>query len=101
WVQQTLPSEAIGKGLAKYISGTPNNVHVVLGDGSGILRFDGTSWNIIYTDTSDLVGPLTLLAPTEGYYVTCMGWGRWNGSNWQFHGRQFDFCDVHGLWGTR
>src|SRR2546430_3590270 len=42
-----------------------------------------------------------MLSPNEGYYVTCWGWGRWDGSSWRFYGRQFDSCDVQGTWAIR
>ena len=104
WGEDPLPSPSPGSPLGK-ISGTPGNVHVMAwtsGYVGNLLRFDGTNWNTIFTSSYD--NPprgLTVLSPNEGYFVGCWGWGRWDGLNWQWHGRQFDFCDVTDCWGVR
>jgi len=107
WAPQALPAEVGVNGLAD-ISGTPGNVHVIVGgDAAGnhrIIRFDGTNWSIVFTGNSDATGKpngLTLLSANEGYFVTCWGWGRWNGVSWTFNGIQFDFCDIASVWGVR
>lgn len=99
WEEQRLPGELGNHALAT-ISGTPGNVH--LNDSGGhIFRFDGSGWSTVFSDPAEFVYALTLLTGTEGYYVTCWGWGRWDGGGWAFHGVQFDFCDVSALWGVR
>lgn len=99
WVQQILPPETTGQQLGT-ISGTVSNVQVVVSDGS-IIRFDGAAWTTIFSDPVESVNALTVPSAGEGYYVTCWGWGFWNGSKWQFNGRQFDFCDVSATWALR
>ncbi|MEE9284748.1 MAG: hypothetical protein V3V35_03360 [Dehalococcoidia bacterium] len=99
WTPQVLPAEVGVKSVGD-ISGTPGNVHAEVA-ASDIIRFDGSAWQHIYMNPH---GPysLTLLSANEGYYVTCWGWGSWDGVSWSFNGVQFDFCDVwNGLWGTR
>jgi PKD repeat protein len=103
WVQQTLPAESSGF-LLTSIKGSAGNLHVRANrDGYSpnyIFRFNGINWDT-FEIASDHFPPLTMLSDTEGYYLTCWGWGRWNGSTWQYHGDQFDFCDVYDMWGTR
>ncbi|MBI1877252.1 MAG: hypothetical protein HYR94_03300, partial [Chloroflexi bacterium] len=97
WTPQVLPAE-VGFNDLIDISGTPGNVHVIAGI-NHILRFDGTSWSTLFSGFTDDQGKpyaLTLLSATEGYFVSCWGWGRWNGTSWTFNGRQFDFCDITG-----
>ena len=95
WVPQILPAE-VGTNAVRDISGTSGNVHVA---GPGfILRFDGASWS---THSATDVAALTILSATEGYFTECWGWGKWNGTSWQFNGRQFDFCDIQDSWGIR
>lgn len=96
WTLQTVP----GSGDFWKISGTPNNVHVVR-QGRGIVRFDGSQWQQVFNDSVNPVYTLTVLGPAEGYYVTCWGWGTWNGSQWQYHAQGFDFCDIYDTWAMR
>jgi len=101
WSEQTLPSAATNESLGfGYFGGTENNVHLNIGAGD-ILRFDGTNWNMIYSEPNRGVYGLTLVGTNEGYYVTCNGWGNWNGTNWQSHSGSIG-CDVYGgVWGLR
>ena len=96
FVDQALPAEAITNEVREF-AGTTDNVHAIV-DGGRIIRFDGAAWNLIYEDGIENVRAHTMLNPNEGYYVTCWGWGSWDGSSWRFFGRQFDFCDVSGTW---
>ena len=97
WALQSLPPV---NGYLRKLSGTANNIHVNT-QGGQIIRFDGTAWSISFSDAVDYPYTLDVSAATEGYYVTCWGWGRWNGSQWSFTGRQFDFCDVYDTWWMR
>ncbi|MBI2913102.1 MAG: hypothetical protein HYY03_04200, partial [Chloroflexi bacterium] len=101
WTPQVLPAEVGVNGLGD-ISGTPGNVHVIVG-GVRIIRFDGIGWSTIFTSPFVNANPyaLTVLSANEGYYVTCWGWGSWNGVSWTFNGVQFDFCDLAAVWGIR
>ena len=99
FIEQTLPPEAVNNFLRNF-AGTPNNVQVGT-EGGNIIRFNGTSWTTVYSNPNEDVYALTMLSPTEGYFVTCWGWGQWDGSQWQFHGRQFDFCDLADTWAVR
>lgn len=99
WTQQTLPPETAGQQLGT-VGGTVSNIQVVVSDGS-IIRFDGAAWTTIFSDPVESVNAHTMLSATEGYYVTCWGWGAWNGARWRFNGRQFDFCDVSATWALR
>ena len=97
WVSQVLPPE-VGTNNLGIISGTPENVHVQVQGAWYIIRFDGSTW----TAYEAIVGnALTFLSPNEGYYGSCYGWGWWDGNSWQYHGDQFDFCDLYGMWGMR
>lgn len=98
WTRQNLPSE-LGSHSILEISGTPDNLHV--NAGPHIFRFDGRSWSKAFSDMTYHVYRQTLLSKNEGYYVNCWGWGKWDGNQWRFNGRQFDFCDIYGLWGMR
>src|SRR5262249_28321544 len=69
--------------------------------GGTVVRFDGSTWNTVFSDPLESVNAFTLLSPSEGYYVTCWGWGAWDGTAWRFAGRQFDFCEVTATWATR
>jgi len=83
WTPLVLPPEVGVNGLND-ISGTAGNVHVLVGDDSRIIRFDGSNWTTVFTGGTDASGKpwaLTLLSPTEGYFVTCWGWGKWNGAS--------------------
>jgi hypothetical protein len=44
---------------------------------------------------------LYVAAENEGYYVTCWGFGSWDGNQWTFNGTQFDFCDIYDTWFMR
>ena len=99
WAEQLLPPAAANRELAT-ISGTTDNVQVAVAGGM-IVRFDGSNWNVVFADPVELVNAHTVLGPDEGLYVTCWGWGRWDGASWQFNGRQFDFCDATATWAMR
>ena len=106
WVPQAVPLAAnynFGK-----ISGTSNNVQVIAyyppnGDLRYIYRFDGTSWSTVFSSSASGYPPYTLdvIAPNEGYFVTCWGWGRWDGSSWSTVSQGFDFCDIYDTWAMR
>ncbi|MBN1983035.1 MAG: hypothetical protein JW795_15995 [Chitinivibrionales bacterium] len=96
WIQQPVPS-GIG-GIGK-MSGTAGNVQA--SGGGGILRYNGSQWQKIFSDPSNPPYSLHMLSANEGYYTTCWGWGKWNGTSWQFHSNGFDFCDVSSTWGVR
>jgi hypothetical protein len=90
------------------ISGTSSNVQVraysTTGSALGYLyRFDGSSWSTVYSGSLYGAGPFTLdvIAPNEGYFVTCWGWGAWNGSSWSTVDQGFDFCDIYDTWAMR
>src|SRR6266446_5403752 len=97
WTLQTLPAL---NGTLRNLSGTAGNVQVPT-IGGQILRFDGTSWSNVFSDGSNPPYTLSVGSPTEGYYVSCWGWGRWNVSSWAFNGVQFDFCDIYDTWWIR
>lgn len=99
WIEQVLPLEATNREF-RTLSGTVGNIQVVA-DGGLILRFDGSAWSTVFTDPTESVNAHLLLSATEGYYVTCWGWGWWDGNAWTFNGRQFDFCDVTATWALR
>jgi hypothetical protein len=102
WIEDALPISLGGRSLDS-MSGTPGNVHLLAYD-SYIFRFDGSAWSLVFSGFDDGAGKpyaLSVLSPTDGYFVSCWGWGRWNGSTWTFHGIQFDFCDAYSLWGQR
>lgn len=94
WQLQALPGTPIGK-----ITGTPGNIHVRCSNGR-IVRWDGTSWAIVYNNSQDAYA-MTLVSPTEGYFATCFGWGTWDGSAWQFVSQGWDFCDIYDTWAVR
>jgi hypothetical protein len=96
WMPQALPSE-IGTSWLGTISGTPNNVQVSVGP--TIIRFNGTTWNALPAGST--VYALDILSANEGYYITCWGWGSWDGSTWTYHANGWDFCDVNSIWGVR
>ncbi|MGH3104540.1 MAG: thrombospondin type 3 repeat-containing protein [Gaiellaceae bacterium] len=103
WSEDPLPAE-VGSNHVRDLTGTPGNVHA--NTGANIIRFDGTSWGVSFTPPVDpATNPnpytITLISANEGYYVTCWGWGPWNGVSWSFNGAQFDFCDPRDIWGTR
>lgn len=101
WVQQVLPPNTEHQ-FVDLIAGTENNVHV-RSDG-GFIRFNGATWEVVLSNTDGYSGPygMYLLDPFEGYWVSCWGWGKWDGTAWAFNGIQFDFCDVYGgVWGIR
>jgi hypothetical protein len=101
WTLQFLPSVLTNSPLNfGYFGGTPNNVQFHSGTADAyIVRFDGTDWNLVFNNF-DIYG-LTIVGPNEGYYVTCNGWGNWNGTTWQSHSGSIG-CDVYGgVWGTR
>src|SRR5262249_22245322 len=105
WAPQAMPAEVAGHNI-DLIAGTPDNVHVRLNSGGGahFLIFDGKNWRVQGLSGANLDGPygFCLLTPSEGYFVSCWGWGTWDGANWSYHGSQFDFCDVYGgVWATR
>jgi Concanavalin A-like lectin/glucanases superfamily/Immunoglobulin domain len=107
WTAQTLPA-ATGPYELRKITGTAGNVQVVAGSDyfGQIIRFNGTNWSVVFAETDlppgdDPPYSATVIAADEGYFVGCWGWGQWNGSSWQFHGRQFDFCDVYDTWALR
>ena len=94
WSPQALP--VTGRYMFRKISGTPNNIHAAgfysySGDAGWILRFDGASWQLVYSGT---VQGLDVISPTEGYFVACWGWGRWDGASWSYVPQGWDFCDV-------
>jgi hypothetical protein len=104
WTQQVLPSAISNEYLNfGYFGGTPNNVHFHSGaSASYITRFDGTNWNLVFTANYRGIYGLTLASTNEGYYVTCSGWGSWNGTNWLYRGTASIGCDVYGgVWGMR
>ncbi len=106
WQEQTLPSE-VGS-MIRDISGVPGEVQVAV-EGypnkfpNFILRYDygSNTWSHIFT-TSLLtyVKSMYFLAADEAYYTACWGHARWNGSTWE-EKKEFDFCDLSDLWGTR
>lgn len=101
WVQQVLPPNTEHQ-FVDLIAGTENNVHV-RSDG-GFIRFNGATWEVVLSNTDGYSAPygMYLLDPFEGYWVSCWGWGKWDGTAWAFNGMQFDFCDVYGgVWGVR
>jgi hypothetical protein len=102
WTQQTLPAAVADSELGfGYFGGTPNNVHVHVGAGH-VLRFDGVSWNLIFSETSRGIYGLTLVGKNEGYYVTCGDWGTWDGASWTYRGPANVGCDAYGgVWGMR
>src|SRR5207249_7131207 len=87
-------------GSAPRLSGTLSNVHAIT-SGGHILRFDGSAWSSVFTDANNPPYAMHVPAAEEGYYATCWGWGQWDGSSWQFHGTQFDFCDIYDTWWMR
>jgi hypothetical protein len=103
WVPQAVPLAAnffFGK-----ISGTLNNVQVI-GWGTGsdlryLYRFDGSAWSSVYNSSAYPPYTLDVFAPNEGYFVTCWGWGQWNGTNWNVVSQGFDFCDIYDTWAMR
>jgi hypothetical protein len=99
WIEQILPPNFNGLEFGN-ISGTASNVQVVVAGGS-IVRFNGATWNTAFSDPTESVNSITSLSLSEGYYVTCWGWGNWDGSAWNFHGRQFDFCEAGATWAVR
>jgi hypothetical protein len=99
WTSQVLPVEMGPDNYVYHMSGTPGNVHGHVSR-SVIIRFDGSDWQQIY-DAAHGPYALTVLSANEGYYVSCWGWGSWDGASWSFNGVQFDFCDVNSLWGVR
>ena len=102
WSEDPLPS-VVGARPITHLSGTPGNVHALAAT-NFILRFDGSAWSTVFSGFDDSQGKpqaLTLLSANEGYFVTCWGWGRWDGTVWTFHGVQSSFCDVNSVWGTR
>jgi hypothetical protein len=108
WSLQSLPTISGGSYQFGKISGTPGNVHLTVNQGyyGYILRFNGSSWGIAYADLNNPPydnPPYTLAvnSASEGYFVACWGWGKWDGSQWIFHGRQFDFCDIGDTWWMR
>jgi hypothetical protein len=96
WTRQTLPAE-VGTNNLGTISGTPNNVHVSVA--TNIIRFDGTTWSTLAAGTSPYA--LTIVSADEGYFVSCWGYGVWNGSTWAFHNQGWDFCDANAIWAMR
>jgi hypothetical protein len=103
WTETPLPSVTQTWSISN-IRGTLDNVHAIYrqNDNLGyIIRFDGTNWTPVHTNTQSAPYALTMLSPNEGYYTTCWGWGRWDGQRWSWSGYQFDFCDVHAVWGAR
>lgn len=99
WAVQALPAAAAA-GSIYQISGYPNNVQASV-TGGRIVAYDGNSWSQIYQTGAGEVAPqpLTLIAPTEGYYTGCIGYGWWNGIAWH-QTTGFSFCDVYDIWGT-
>lgn len=90
------------------ISGTTSNVQVIAGSTTSssvgyIYRFDGSSWASVFSNTGLPTPPYSLdvIAPNEGYFITCWGWGAWNGSSWSTVSQGFDFCDVDDTWAMR
>ncbi len=102
WTPQTLPGAASDSELGHgYLGGTQNNVHLHVGAGH-ILRFDGTDWNLIFSEITRGIYGLTLVGADEGYYVTCGDWGSWDGTDWVYRGAANVGCDVYGgIWGMR
>jgi len=99
WTEQALPAEIAGQEF-RSLGGTSANVQVLV-QGGTIVRFDGSAWSTVFRDPVESVNALAFVGPSEGYYVTCWGWGGWSGSAWQFAGRQFDFCEVTATWAIR
>jgi hypothetical protein len=99
WTPLDLPA-IVGTNFLYKITGTPGNVHV-RADGDMTLRFDGTNWATFTGLRSDRADATTVFSANEGYFAHCWGWGKWDGSTWQAHDFQFDFCDVFDMWGMR
>jgi hypothetical protein len=97
WVEQSIPG--IGtNGNIQHMAGEANNVYATYG--TGILRYNGTSWSVASTSGDVGYGPLAYVGPNEIYTLGCWGYQYWNGTTWT-NRRGFDFCDVGGAFGVR
>lgn len=98
WSLQQLPAE-LGNSWVGNLAGTPGNIHAS-GGPNRILRFADDKWDLISaggTRNNDSPGPMAFTGPNEGVFVTCWGYGVWNGSDWRFTDNPWDFCDVSAL----
>ncbi|MBI2867461.1 MAG: fibronectin type III domain-containing protein [Chloroflexi bacterium] len=90
-----------------HFAGAPNDVYTTVttwgsDTNERILRYNGTSWSVVLTDTraGDYGPSLVYISANEIYGTTCWGHWLWNGSTWAFI-QQFDFCDAASNWGMR
>ncbi|MBT3336740.1 MAG: hypothetical protein HN855_01345 [Anaerolineae bacterium] len=106
WAELTLPS-GVGN-MVRGLSGAPGEMQIAVNgtpsnNPNFIFEYDygSDTWQQIST-TSLLayVKAMYFLSVDEGYYTACWGHARWDGADWDAK-KEFDFCDISDLWGTR
>ena len=106
WEELTLPSN-VGN-MVRGLSGVSGEVQMATTGSPNqnpniIFEYDyssGTWQQISATSLLITVKAMYLLSADEGYYTACWGHARWDGTDWDAK-REFDFCDISDLWGTR